>query len=190
MSSMPGGALLGGLVSNLGGNIQVQGSVAGGLNATLNPAYGVMAGSYSAATGLSLNPDSLGQTLTTGGRVLSGVSAGVDAAGLVFGAVGVAQGITGLSTAATSSLWDTSATLAGSRYTNVATNVSAQDFGANLVSNGFQMTTRPSGAMVFTNGGQTTYTIYTATSTGGPSAQVFNSTLGQIVIKYRLGPGP
>ena len=90
---MPGGAWLGGFLSNLGGNIQVQGSVAGGFNATLNPVYGFLAGSYEATTGLSLNPDSLGQTLTTSGRVLSGVSAGVDAATLVFGAAGVANWI-------------------------------------------------------------------------------------------------
>jgi RHS repeat-associated protein len=186
IGAMPGGSLLGGFLSNLGGNIQVQGSVAGGLNATLNPAYGFLAGGYEAITGLSLNPDSLGQTLTTSGRVLSGVSAGANAAGLVLGAVGVTQEITCASTAATSSLWDTSATLPGSRYMNVATDVSAQDFGANLVSNGYKVTTRSGGAMVFTNGGQTTYTIYTATSTGGTSVQVFDTTLGKIVIKYRL----
>lgn len=75
---------------------QLTGSVYAGVNAAVNPAYGVIAGSYQAGTGMSLNPDTAGQTLTTGGRVLSGVSAGVSAASLVFGAVSVAPSVASL----------------------------------------------------------------------------------------------
>ena len=155
-------------------------------NAALGAIGGAIAGG---ATGLVrglLAPPSTPTATVVNGAAFDGYVAGA-LGGL--GAVASAARTTNVAVTQAST-WDTSATLAGSRYTNVATNVSAQTFGANLVSNGFQMTTRASGAMVFTNGGQTTYTIYTATSTGGPSAQAFNHTLGQIVIKYRLGLGP
>ncbi|MGH8020742.1 MAG: hypothetical protein ACREIA_21140 [Opitutaceae bacterium] len=89
------------------------------------------------------------------------------------------------------STYDTSITAAGARMTNVQTNVTAQQFQSNLVSNGFNVvrqTVGSNGPVTVLSNGQTTYTIYTATSTGGASAQVINAT-GQ-VIKYRLGPGP
>jgi len=62
---------------------QLTGSVYAGVNAAVNPAYGLIAGSYEAGTGISLNPDTAGQTLTTGGRILSGVSAGLSGVSLV-----------------------------------------------------------------------------------------------------------
>ena len=87
------------------------------------------------------------------------------------------------------SVYDTSITAAGSRVTNVATNVSTGEFQANLVSNGFKVvkqTTGSNGPATILSDGQTTYTIYTGTSTGAASAQVTNAA-GQTVSKIRLG---
>jgi RHS repeat-associated protein len=97
---------------------------------------------------------------------------------------------TGAIDAGTASAWDTAIPQTG-ELLNVGTNVTATEFQANLVSNGFNIVDRSvsvNGQFTVLSNGQTTYTIYTATSTGAPSVEVFNST-GQAVLKYRLG-GP
>ncbi len=88
------------------------------------------------------------------------------------------------------SAWDTSLPQTG-KILNVGTDVTATQFQANLTSNGFEAVAEGVSTngpfTVLSNGGRT-YTIYTATSTGEASAQVFNSA-GETVLKYRLG-GP
>lgn len=54
---------------------QMTGSVSAGINAAINPVYGVLEGGYQNITGRSLHPDSPQATLTFGQRVLSGISA-------------------------------------------------------------------------------------------------------------------
>jgi hypothetical protein len=80
---------------------------------------------------------------------------------------------------------------AGSRVSNIATDVTAQEFSANLISNGYQVTQEtvgPNGPVTVLSNGVTTYNIYTATSTGASSAQVIHAA-GQTLSKIRLG-GP
>jgi filamentous hemagglutinin len=89
-----------------------------------------------------------------------------------------------------SSNYDDSITDKGSRYPNRETDVSATEFQANLVANGFtvvKQTVGSNGPVTILSNGQTTYTIYTATSTGSASAQA--TVNGKIVVKIRLG-GP
>lgn len=90
---------------------------------------------------------------------------------------------------AQSSKWDPTITSAGASVTNVATDVTATEFQANLIASGFKVVTQTVGSngpvTVLTNG-QTSYTIYIATSTGGASAQVTDAA-GQILAKIRLG---
>jgi hypothetical protein len=70
------------------------GSVSAGINAAINPVYGVLEGAYQNATGRSLNPDTPQATLTFGQRVLSGISAELNLAGTIgVGTLG-AQGLT------------------------------------------------------------------------------------------------
>jgi hypothetical protein len=86
------------------------------------------------------------------------------------------------------SLWDTTIPQTG-RYLNVGTDVTAAEFAENLIANGFDVVKQgvsSNGEFTVLSNGQTTYTIYTATSTGGSSVQVFNSG-GQTLLKYRLG---
>jgi len=54
---------------------QATDSVFTGINAAINPVYGVLEGAYENITGLSLNPDTPQAPLTFGQRVLSGISA-------------------------------------------------------------------------------------------------------------------
>ncbi|HNP34891.1 MAG TPA: FG-GAP-like repeat-containing protein [Woeseiaceae bacterium] len=80
-------------------------------------------------------------------------------------------------------------TAAGSRYANLATNLTAREFQANLLSNSYRIvrqTTGANGPVTILSNGQKTYTIYTATSTGSASAQVTNAA-GDILSKIRLG---
>ena len=66
---------------------------------------------------------------------------------------------------------------------NVQTNVTPTEFGANLEASGFKKTT--AGNVTIYVKGDTQYTVYpTATSTGGPTAQV--KVAGQVVGKIRL----
>ncbi len=83
------------------------------------------------------------------------------------------------------------ATVAGSRYANIAANLSAREFQSTLVSNGYRVvkqTVGPNGPVTILSNGEKTYTIYTATSTQSVSVQVTNSA-GEILSKIRLG-GP
>jgi len=85
----------------------------------------------------------------------------------------------------------TDVTAAGARVTNIATDVSAGDFGANLISNGYrvvQQTVGPNGPVTVLSNGINTYNIYTASSTLASSAQVINAA-GRTLVKIRLG-GP
>lgn len=80
-------------------------------------------------------------------------------------------------------------TAAGSRFANIATNLTAREFQANLLSSGYRVlrqTTGSNGGVTILSNGEKTYTIYTATSTGSASAQVTSAT-GEILSKIRLG---
>lgn len=113
------------------------------------------------------------------------------AASILGGLGGGPSGLIGSSgLVGAASTWDASVTAAGSRYLNVATNVSAASFESNLVSNGFRIvkqTIGSNGPVTVLTDGKTTYTIYTATSTGEASAQAANA-LGQKLVKVRLDP--
>jgi RHS repeat-associated protein len=109
------------------------------------------------------------------------VGAGGAAAG---GGLGAAEEV------GASTLWDTSITDAGSKLVNVQIDISAQQFEQNLLENGFEVTKQlmgPNGPVTILSNGEAQYTIYTATSTGGPSAAVENA-LGQATVKIRLAP--
>jgi hypothetical protein len=62
---------------------QMTGSPFAGINAAINPVFGVLEGGYENATGLSLNPDTPQATLTFSQRVLSGISAELNLASTV-----------------------------------------------------------------------------------------------------------
>ena len=83
----------------------------------------------------------------------------------------------------TSSMWDTSQGLKG-----INTNVTGDEFTANLQANGFKATTSTgtNGPVTVLQDGQgSTYTVYTRTSTGDTGAQYVGRD-GQ-VLKYNLG---
>jgi hypothetical protein len=88
------------------------------------------------------------------------------------------------------SLWDIEALPQLARFPNVLTDVTAQEFQQNLLANGysvFRSGVSSNGPFsVLSNGGDLIYTIYTGTSTLGPSAQVYSQGLAQILMKYRL----
>jgi hypothetical protein len=89
-----------------------------------------------------------------------------------------------------SSKYDDTITDKGARILNRDTDVTATEFVANLVGEGFNVvkqTIGTNGPVTILSNGQTTYTIYTATSTGSASAQVVVN--GSVVLKIRLG-GP
>jgi len=88
--------------------------------------------------------------------------------------------------AGNASLWDTSITNAGSRYLNVQTNIGAQEFQSNLISNGYNIVNETNSATILSND-VSTYTMYMRTSNGLPGAQFFGETGS--TIKYTLG-GP
>jgi RHS repeat-associated protein len=80
-------------------------------------------------------------------------------------------------------------TAKGSRYTNLAVDLSAAKFQSNLLSNGYkivQQTVGSNGPVTVLSNGEKTYTIYVATSTGAESAQVTNAA-GEILAKIRFG---
>jgi hypothetical protein len=83
------------------------------------------------------------------------------------------------------------ATVKGSRYANLAAKIGAREFQSNLVNNGYKIlkhTVGSNGPVTVLSNGSSTYTIYTATSTGGLSAQLTNAA-GEILSKIRLA-GP
>ncbi|WP_231663616.1 DUF637 domain-containing protein, partial [Ralstonia solanacearum] len=74
------------------------------------------------------------------------------------------------------SKWDTSITSPGSKFLNVETDVTAQQFQANLMSNGYSVMnqgTGKNGAFTVLSNGTSTYTIYTRSSTGAAGVQYF-----------------
>ena len=155
----------------------------------------LVGGSIDLTTQLYLNGLNLGcvkwgeVAVSAGAGALLGAGPGL-AARLVTAARGLIAAEEEGVAAGASSLWDTTIPQTGG-YLNVGTNVTATEFQANLTSNGFNIVragVSSNGPFAVLTNGETTYTIYTATSTGESSAQVFNS-LGQTLLKYRLG-GP
>ncbi len=87
------------------------------------------------------------------------------------------------------STYDTSITNAGSEYLNVKTNVTADQFESNLISNGYSVTnqgTNKNGSFTVLNNGTSTYTIYTRTTTGQAGGQYFGP--GGVSAKFSLNP--
>jgi filamentous hemagglutinin len=102
--------------------------------------------------------------------------------GALGGSCGAAEG--------PSSLYDTSIAAPGANELNVVTDVGAQEFQSNLMSNGYQVvaqTVNSNGPVTVLSNGASSYTIYIRDSTGGFGA-LFNSSTGNL-IKYVLG-GP
>jgi RHS repeat-associated protein len=75
----------------------------------------------------------------------------------------------------------------GAQLPNIGARLTASEFQANLISSGFKVvrqTVGPNGPVTMLSDGQKLYTIYTATSTGGASAEV--RIAGRLVSKIRL----
>lgn len=86
------------------------------------------------------------------------------------------------------STYDTSLTKPGS-VSNVLTNVSRDDFEANLIDSGFTLTgvsTKANGPVFVLGKGTSSYTTYTRTSTGEFGALFFNEDTG-VKVKFLLG---
>ncbi len=98
------------------------------------------------------------------------------AMGAVTGTSGNGSGGSGNSSDGPNSTWDTSKTSQGSKYVNVNTNLTATEFQANLVANGYSVTSQGTGKngdyTVLTKG-SSTYTLYTRSSTGQAGGQFF-----------------
>jgi hypothetical protein len=112
--------------------------------------------------------------------------------GVVAGALGrgVAAGTIGGGGEATELAF---ATAKGSRYVNLAAKLTAREFQANLVSNGFKIvrqTVGSNGPVTVLSNGQKTYTIYTATSTGSArcAGRQRRRTDPQDPVEWILGP--
>jgi RHS repeat-associated protein len=108
---------------------------------------------------------------------------------------GLASGVLGGGLAATSTLGleapsmteIANATASGARMANLSVNLTAGEFQANLVRSGYKVVRQgvgSNGPFTVLSKGEKTYTIYTASSTGGASAQV--RVAGQTVSKIRL----
>lgn len=83
-------------------------------------------------------------------------------------------------------LYDATSLVKGNSILNIKTDISAIQFGDNLLAGGFTARTAANGTTIFTNGA-TTYAIYPiASSTGGPTAQLFIN--GVPKLKIRLVP--
>jgi RHS repeat-associated protein len=118
-----------------------------------------------------------------GAATIQGVSTVAGAAGL-GGALAGGTAASDAATLAPFSTYDTSITSAGSRYLNVQTNVTAQEFTSNLLANGYSIS-EMSGGVKILNSGSSTYTLYSRTSTGLPGAQYFAPNGNSI--KFSLG---
>ncbi|WP_459252343.1 DUF637 domain-containing protein [Paraburkholderia xenovorans] len=105
------------------------------------------------------------------------------------GTPALAAGATNNTAGSPSSTYDTSITNAGSEYLNVKTNVTADQFESNLISNGYSVTnqgTNKNGSFTVLNNGTSTYTIYTRTTTGQAGGQYFGP--GGVSAKFSLNP--
>jgi RHS repeat-associated protein len=71
----------------------------------------------------------------------------------------------------------------GGSVNNIRTNLTASEFGANLEANGFVKSTASDGTPTYTKG-NTQYTLYNSSSTGGPTVQIKIN--GNVVGKIRL----
>ena len=103
----------------------------------------------------------------------------------------LAENIAADANAATqASKYDTSITGSYSGVTNISTDATPQSMQDALISNGFNQINQSSGSngpvTVLTNADGSSYTFYTATSTGATSAQVTDSG-GNVIAKIRLG---
>jgi hypothetical protein len=139
--------------------------------------------------GLTFHPLTTGDYVMMGGFLIAvPIALEVGAAGTLAteGLAAAEGGGAALEGAGASSLYDTSITRAGSQYLNVQTDVGAQGFQSNLISNGYSIVNQTPGATILNNG-TNTWTIYTRTSTGMPGAQFFGQ--NGSIIKYSLG-GP
>jgi len=77
-------------------------------------------------------------------------------------------------------------TRARSELANFETNVTAAEFEANLIANGYNVVKQgEGGAATVLSNGESTYTLYTRTSTGEAGAQFFGP--GGSSVKYSLG---
>ena len=111
---------------------------------------------------------------------------------------GLATGVLGGGFAATATLGlkaptmteIANATASGARMANLSVNLTAGEFRANLVRGGYRVAREgvgSNGPFTVLTKGEKTYTLYTASSTGGASAQV--RVAGQTVSKIRLTGG-
>jgi filamentous hemagglutinin len=90
-------------------------------------------------------------------------------------------------TSGAASGFDTSITSPGSEFLNVQTDVTAEQFQSNLMSNGYSVTsqgTGKNGAFTVLSDGSSTYTVYTRSSTGSAGAQYFGP--GGASVKFSL----
>jgi RHS repeat-associated protein len=121
------------------------------------------------------------------GREMAAWAASGAIGGAVSGALG--GGLVAGGTAAGSDVADLAVVTAkGARYTNYATKLTAKEFQSSLLANGYKIVRQgvsSSGPFTVLSKGEQTYTIYTATSTGGASAMV--RVAGRTVSKIRFG---
>ncbi|MCT7313270.1 hemagglutinin [Ralstonia sp. CHL-2022] len=98
------------------------------------------------------------------------------AVGAVANTLGGGSGGGASTTDGPTSTWGTGSTSQGSKYVNVTTNLTATEFQANLVANGYSVTsqgTGKNGDYTVLQKGSSTYTLYTRSSTGQAGAQFF-----------------
>jgi RHS repeat-associated protein len=134
-----------------------------------------------------------------GNMAAAGVKEGVKemAIGAAIAATGgLAAGVYGGGLAATSTLGLKAPSMTelanvtpkGARMANFGVNLTAGEFQSNLVRSGYKVIRQgvgPNGPWTMLGSGEKTYTIYTATSTGGPAAEV--RVAGRLIGKIRLG---
>jgi len=122
----------------------------------------------------NLREMAIGSALSAVGGAVSGALSG----GLAVGGTAAASDVTDLAVV----------TAKGARYANYATKLTAREFQSNLLANGYKIVRQgisTNGPFTVLSSGEKTYTIYTATTTGGASVQV--RVAGQIISKIRLG---
>ncbi|TCG09429.1 hypothetical protein BZM27_05615 [Paraburkholderia steynii] len=83
---------------------------------------------------------------------------------------------------------DTSITSSGSKYQNVETNLTPEQFKSNLISNGYNVTnqgTGKNGDFTVLSNGTSTYTVYGRTSTGSAGAQYFGPNGNSVKFSFK-----
>ncbi|HDR8934503.1 beta strand repeat-containing protein [Burkholderia vietnamiensis] len=117
-----------------------------------------------------------GATSTANSGATGGARASASSLIVTAGDVDLANVYAAQIQAAPYSKWDISVTSQGSKFLNVKTDVTAQQFQSNLQSNGYDVTnqgTGKNGDFTVLSNGRSTYTIYTRSSTGTAGAQYF-----------------